>query len=221
VQISIVDLGSGVLYEAALAEQERLLEAVRTGAAPPTLLVLGHAPVLTVGRGLQGRPEGDPAPLEPPAALPEGIPVVRVARGGGITYHGPGQLVGYPILPLADRDLHKHLRRIGRGLIAGLGALGVAAHRRPHYTGVWVGEPSAPRKVASIGIGCRRWVTWHGFALNVGPDLGPLAAIHPCGLEGDVMTSVSRELGREVTLEEAKGRVVPALLRWLGEGLRS
>ncbi len=197
-------LGRAVPYRRALAEQERLLEAVRTGAAPPTVLLLEHAPVITIGRGLQRRPAALEPPAPAPVSWPEGVEVIAAARGGGATYHGPGQLVGYPIVPLRGRDLHAYLRALEGALITASGRFGVRAHRRAHFTGVWVGAPGRERKLASIGIGCRRWVTWHGFALQVGADLGPLVDIAPCGLRGDVMTSLSEACGRSLELDAVR-----------------
>ncbi|GIW72863.1 MAG: hypothetical protein KatS3mg102_2405 [Planctomycetota bacterium] len=117
-------------YGAALALQEQLLQAVAAGTARPVLLLLEHEPVFTVGRGLQRRPPGEPPPRLPPAVLPAGIPRFEVRRGGGLTYHGPGQLVGYPIVPLLDRDLHGYLRRLEAALIEGVAAFGIEARAR-------------------------------------------------------------------------------------------
>ena len=166
------------------------------GAAPDTLLLLEHPPVVTLGRS--ARPEHL---LAPPAALAaRGIELHRVARGGDVTYHGPGQLVGYAIVDLAARgrpDVTAFLRRIEAVLCAALAELGVAAYTRPGWTGVFASPASAgpPRKIASIGIGLRGWVTWHGFALNVSLDPAAFDVIVPCGLREVAMTSVERELG--------------------------
>jgi lipoate-protein ligase B len=122
------------------------------------------------------------------------VDVVEVERGGDVTYHGPGQLVGYPILDLAPLrpDLHWYLRTLEAALIAGLAELGIPAEPRPGYTGVW----TQGRKIASIGIHVKQWVTWHGFALNVTTDLTAFDRILPCGIAGVEMTSVEREGGR-------------------------
>jgi len=175
----------GVLdYARATAWQEALV-ARRIAGGPDALLLLEHPPVYTLGRG------ADPKHLGAAAAGP--IPIVRAHRGGEVTYHGPGQLVGYPIVGLRDHrpDVRWYLRRLEDVLIAALAALGVAAERRTGLTGVWVG----PRKIASIGVALRRWVAWHGFALNVATDVGGFAAITPCGITGVEMTSVAREGG--------------------------
>jgi len=173
-----------VPYDEALAWQEALV-ARRIAGGPDALLLLEHQAVYTLGRGADARFLG--------AAGGGPVPVVRVGRGGQVTYHGPGQLVGYPIIDLrAHRpDVRWYVRTLESVLIAALGDVGIRAERRDGLTGVWVG----PRKVASIGVAIRRWVTWHGFALNVGADLAGFGAITPCGIEGVVMTSVAREGG--------------------------
>jgi lipoate-protein ligase B len=148
--------------------------------------------VLTVGRnGSEGALLADRETLRR-----RGIAVFEVARGGDITWHGPGQLVGYPIFDLSsrDRDLHKFLRRIEEVLIRTLGGYGIVAARSEGRTGVWVGT----RKIASIGIAVRRWVSYHGFALNVDPDLADFGLIHPCGLRGVQMTSMADLRGEDV-----------------------
>jgi lipoyl(octanoyl) transferase len=173
-----------VPYEVALAWQEALL-ARRLAGGRDALLLLEHPPIYTLGRGADPRFLG--------AAAEGGVPVVRVGRGGQVTYHGPGQLVGYPIVGLRDLrpDVHWYVRGLEQTLIDALGDLGIEAARRDGLTGVWVES----RKIASIGVGIRRWVTWHGFALNVGDDLRGFAAITPCGIDGVTMTSVAREGG--------------------------
>jgi lipoyl(octanoyl) transferase len=173
-----------VPYDVALAWQEALV-ARRLDGGPDALLVLEHPPVYTLGRGADARFLG--------VAADGDVPVVRVGRGGQVTYHGPGQLVGYPILGLRDLrpDVRWYVRGLEEVLIDALADLGIAAVRRPGLTGVWVG----PRKIGSIGVAIRRWVTWHGFALNVAPDVSGFAAITPCGIDGVVMTSVAREGG--------------------------
>lgn len=173
-----------VEYARAVAWQEALVARRRAG-GPDVLLLLEHPAVYTLGRG------ADPAHLGDAAG--GAVPVVRAHRGGQVTYHGPGQLVGYPILDLrAHRaDVRWYLRALEDMLIGALGDLGVAAGRHPGLTGVWANG----RKIASIGVAIRRWITWHGFALNVGPDVGGFAAITPCGIAGVEMTSVAREGG--------------------------
>jgi lipoyl(octanoyl) transferase len=185
-------------YEEALDLQE---EIVRCKLAEPQsadeLLLLEHDPVYTMGRN------PDRSSLGQSALLPH--PVVHINRGGQATYHGPGQLVGYPILDLRSRgqDLHRYLRVIEEVLIDALASWDVCGHRSEGLTGVWVGD----RKIASIGVGVRRWTTMHGFALNVRGDLKAFEHITPCGIAGVRMTSVSLEAGLEVSPEEVASRV--------------
>ena len=187
-----------VSFAAALALQEELVaEKIADAAAPDTLLLLEHEPVFTIGR------TPDQTSLREAARLPH--PVVQINRGGQATYHGPGQLVGYPILDLQTRgqDLHRYLRALESLLIATCAAFGVTATRRAGLTGVWIGE----RKLASIGVGVRRWIAMHGFALNVSGPLDGFAHIVPCGIAGVEMTSIERECGRAVAVEEVAARV--------------
>ena len=189
-----------VTFSDALALQEEIVARKTADAsAPDELLLLEHEPVYTIGR------TPDQSSLRDPAHLPH--PVVQTNRGGQATYHGPGQLVGYPILDLRVRgqDLHRYLRGLEEALIALLADYGVAGERSPGQTGVWVG----PKKIASIGVGVRRWISMHGFALNVCGDLAPFSAITPCGLTGVEMTSLSRESGREITVRETADRLIP------------
>jgi lipoate-protein ligase B len=183
-----------VPYAEALALQEARVAEVRAGSAGDALLLLEHPPVITLGRS--ARPENL---LQSPDALAErGVELHEIARGGDVTWHGPGQLVGYAILDLQARgraDVHRFLRDLESGLIDALEKLGLAAEIRSGMTGVFVAPSAPPRKIASIGVGLRGWVTWHGFALNVDPDLAGFEAIVPCGLQGVEMTSLARELG--------------------------
>jgi lipoate-protein ligase B len=183
--------------------QLELLQRRIAGAIPDVLLLTEHDPVVTVGRG---RGLGGAGGLA--------APVVEVERGGEATWHGPGQLVGYPILELPEgrRDLHRYLRDLEQALIDTLAELGVSAARRAGLTGVWVGE----RKIASIGVAVRRWVTWHGFALNVDADLASFRAFRPCGLDPDVMTRLADHLGDVPTLEQVGARAAAHLARVLG-----
>ena len=187
-----------VPYAEALALQENLVaEKIAHPATPDTLLLLEHEPVYTIGR------TPDRSSLRDPAALPH--PLIVTGRGGQATYHGPGQLIGYPILDLKTRgqDLHRYLRALEEMLIAVCAQYGVAGQRREGLTGVWVGE----KKIASIGIGVRRWVSLHGFALNVGGDLAPYRAITPCGIGGVEMTSLEIETGRHLKVADVAGLV--------------
>jgi lipoate-protein ligase B len=157
------------------------------------LLLVEHEPVITLGRGTRV-----PSLPLPRAELERrGISVFEVERGGDVTFHGPGQLVGYPILDLREHreDLHWYLRHLEGALMGALAALGIEAGRNPGLTGVW----TRGRKIASIGIHVKQWVTYHGFALNVSTDLDYFDLIVPCGIQGVVMTSVAQELGRTDT----------------------
>ena len=179
-------------YQPALDLQEKTLAARATAETPDQLLLLEHDHVYTIGR------QRDRSSL---GAAPLPHPVVEINRGGQATFHGPGQLVGYFVFDLQKLtpDLHRFLRWIEEGLIALLAEYNVTAQRREGLTGVWIGD----RKMASIGVGVRKWITMHGFGLNVGPDLSGFESITPCGLSGVTMTSLSRELGREIRVEEA------------------
>jgi lipoyl(octanoyl) transferase len=195
-----------IRYEDALALQEEIVaRKAATPGAEDELLLLEHEPVYTIGR------TPDQSSLRDPAALPH--PVIRINRGGQATYHGPGQLVGYPVVDLRTRgqDLHAYLRLLEEVLITGLASFGIAAAQRENLTGVWVAE----RKIASIGVGVRRWIAMHGFALNVARDLSAFSHITPCGIAGVEMTSIEREIERPVTVREAAEVIAPLLERRL------
>jgi len=177
-------------YGEALALQRDLAARRIAGDLPRDVLILvEHPPVITLGRGFQ--PQHLPAPPEFLAA--RGVELHEVERGGDVTFHGPGQLVGYPIFDLKQHrtDLHWFLRQLEEALIRALDAMGIGGARVAGYTGVW----TQGRKIASIGIHVRQWVTWHGFALNVTTDLSYFDLIVPCGIPDVRMTSVQRELG--------------------------
>ena len=187
-------------YLEGLRLQEEALEARRAGQGVDRLLLLEHSPVVTLGRS--SRPENLLVPREELARRQ--IELHEVARGGDVTFHAPGQLVGYFIVDLdarGQRDVHRFLRRVESGLVSALAELGLAGERIEGKTGVFMErEPGAPgpdRKIASIGIGVRHWITCHGFALNVSMDLEGFKVIVPCGLENVEMTSVVREWGHE------------------------
>ncbi|MEB3330481.1 MAG: lipoyl(octanoyl) transferase LipB [Candidatus Sericytochromatia bacterium] len=171
-------------YQRVHAEQLARVDAIAGGQASEIALLVEHDPVITVGR----RREALGNVLDP-----GDVPVVEVERGGDATYHGPGQLVGYPLLRLGpgEQDLHAHLRRLEGALIAVLAAYGLEAGRCQGQSGVWIG----PRKVASVGVAVRRWVTYHGFALNVDTPLAPFHRLNPCGLPAGVMTTMAEEMG--------------------------
>lgn len=190
----VEDLGR-VPYAVGHALQLERVEARRRDEIPDTLLLLEHPPVITLGRG-----------AEATNVLEAGeIPVVPVERGGDVTLHAPGQLVGYLIRKLEPgaRDLHAHLRLLEELLIRTLAGHGVEGRREAGKTGVWVED----RKIASLGVACRHWVTWHGFALNVAVDLGLFQRINPCGFRASVMTSLDREVTSPPTLDRIRSEV--------------
>jgi lipoyl(octanoyl) transferase len=197
--LSIRWLGRVTFSDALALQEELVARKAADPSLPDELLLLEHEPVYTIGR------TPDQSSLRDVSALP--YPLVQTNRGGQATYHGPGQLVGYPILDLRVRgqDLHRYLRGLEEMLIAVLADYGIAAGRSEGQTGVWIG----PRKIASIGVGVRRWISMHGFALNVSSDLSAFRAITPCGIAGVEMTSVSRECWREVSVREVADRVGP------------
>jgi lipoyl(octanoyl) transferase len=178
--------------------QLELVAARQRDDVPDTLLLVEHPHVITLGRGARREnllAAGD-------------VPVFEIERGGDVTYHGPGQLVAYPIFRLVERDLHLYLRRLEEVIIRTAAHFGVAADRQPGATGVWT-VATPPRKLASLGVAVKRgWVTLHGLALNVSTDLGRFSAINPCGFEAGVMTSLSAALGRPVTVAD----VAPVLV---------
>jgi lipoyl(octanoyl) transferase len=184
-----------VPYAQALSLQRTLAASRITGALPQdVLLLVEHPPVVTLGRAAK-----EQHLLASPELLTRrGVEVFDVERGGDVTFHGPGQLVGYPIIDLKRhrQDLHWYLRQVEDALIRALAVLGIDAGRNAGYTGVWTGE--ATRKIASIGVHARDWVTWHGFALNVTTDLSFFDLIVPCGIQAVKMTSISRELDDDV-----------------------
>lgn len=181
-------------YREAFELQERLVAEVREGMRPETLLLLEHPLVYTMGRsGSEGN------------VLDPSIEVVRINRGGDVTCHAPGQLVGYPIvnLGLRGKDLRRHLRFLEELLIRAAAGFGVTSYRVEGRTGVWTDAG----KLASIGVGVRHWVTMHGFALNVCNDLAAFRRIHPCGIEACPVASLESVLGREVPLAEVSAGI--------------
>jgi lipoate-protein ligase B len=197
-----------VAYDEALRLQSELVARRRAGEIPDTLLLLEHPHVITMGSS------ADAADVLVDAATRQrlGIEVFEVGRGGGVTYHGPGQLVAYPILDLRPlgKDLHDYLRRLEEVLISAAAAFGVEARRRSGLTGVWTDRG----KLAAIGVRVSsQWISSHGLALNVSSDLTYFDTIVPCGIQGESVTSLSRELGRPIDV----GAAVEALI----EGFRA
>lgn len=199
-------LGASVPYDDAWAAQRTLHAAVVTGDAPDTILLLEHAAVYTAGR----RTERAERPLDP------AVRVVDVDRGGKITWHGPGQLVGYPIVRLPDPfDVVAHVRRLEQALIDACADLGLPTTRVPGRSGVWAA--GGARKIAAIGVRVSRGVTMHGFALNCDCDLSAYDAIVPCGIRDAAVSSLTAELGRRVTVTDAR----PVVAAWLGRVLET
>ena len=207
--LEVVEAGM-VPYADALEWQRRLADERISGSLDhDVLLLLEHPPVVTLGRGSHAEH----------VLRPAGIDVVEVERGGDVTYHGPGQLVGYPVIDLRNykQDLHWYLRTLEQTLIQALGFLGIPAETNKGFTGVWT--LGGGRKIASIGIHVKQWVTWHGFALNVTTDLADFDRIVPCGIQGVEMTSVERETGngkRETLWQESMDAVVRGFEKVLG-----
>lgn len=221
----VVDLGRRAYGEALELQREIAGARVRGEIEQDVLLLVEHEPVITLGRSAKdGHLLANPAQL---ARL--GVEVFEVERGGDVTFHGPGQLVGYPIIDLKrhKQDLHWYLRQVEEILIRALGKLGIAAEREPKYTGVW----TQGRKIASIGVHARDWVTWHGFALNVTTDLTYFDLMVPCGIPQVTMTSVERELTERAEgvclavsptlFDDARDAVVEAAASVLGLTARS
>ncbi|MGD7653473.1 MAG: lipoyl(octanoyl) transferase LipB [Verrucomicrobiales bacterium] len=193
-----------ISYQDGLDLQESLVDGILAKTEPETILLLEHEPVYTIGR------LRDQSSLRQAAMLPH--PVFETNRGGQATFHGPGQLVGYPILDLTRRgkDLHEHLRLLEEVLIRTCGHFGVDAGRRDGLTGVWVEN----RKLASIGVGVRKWISMHGFAINITKaSLPPFLAITPCGLDGVSMTCLESEARRPISVREAAAVAREELLR--------
>lgn len=179
--LEIIDLGRRSYEDVYGLQQERLAARIR-GDVPDCVFLVEHDHVVTRGRR-SAVGDADDVPF----------PVVSIERGGEATYHGPGQLVAYPIvfLPEGRRDLHHYLRDLEGAVIRALGSLGIEGRREAGLTGVWIGD----KKACSIGVAVRRWVTWHGLALNVTTDMGAFRSFAPCGLSADVMTKVEDHLG--------------------------
>ena len=197
-KLTVIHLGT-MAYGEALDLQRAVANARISGQiGDDVLLLVEHPPVVTTGRGTKpGHLVASEAQLRA-----RGVELFEVERGGDITFHGPGQLVGYPIIDLKQhrRDLHWYLRSVEEVIIQAMGSLGLPCVRNPGLTGVWTAGPVGGaagrlRKIASIGVHARDWVTWHGFALNVSTDLSFFDLIVPCGISDVTMTTVERELG--------------------------
>lgn len=198
--LDIIDWGP-TEYQAALERQKSLVSLRRTGEVPDTLVFTEHAPVFTIGmrKGAERHLIWNEAQLKA-----KGVQVIHSNRGGDITYHGPGQIVGYPIISLQmQRDLHAYLRDLEEVVIRTLANFGLQTARREGQTGIWLDT----RKICAIGVAVRSWVTYHGFALNVNTDMGQFTGIVPCGITNGTVTSMQTELGKPIDLDEVQARL--------------
>jgi lipoyl(octanoyl) transferase len=195
-------------YKTASELQLRTLHEVADGSLPPTLLIVEHPPVYTVGltRGAEANllEVGD-------------VPIVNVRRGGDVTFHGPGQIVIYPIIPLMPphQDIHKHMRRLEQAAIDTCEHFGLKGVRDERNTGVWVGD----RKICAIGVAAKRWVTWHGMAMNVTTDINYFKRINPCGMDARLVTTMATELNEPPTIKQVSERLIYDLREALQEVL--
>jgi lipoyl(octanoyl) transferase len=206
---SVVDLGTESFRDT-WARQLALVEQRQRGEILDTLLLVEHPHVFTLGRRREA---------EANVLMPGDVEVIGIERGGDVTYHGPGQIVGYPIVLLGDgeRDLHRYLRNLEEAVIATCERFGIRADREPGKTGVWMTTADGlRRKLCSMGIACRKWVTFHGLALNVTSDLGYFRRINPCGFESSVMTSMAEQLGGAIEPAEVRGVLAEELGHALG-----
>jgi lipoate-protein ligase B len=196
--LNILNLGQQA-YDDALDLQHQLVAARRAGRVDDTLVLLEHPPVITLGR----RGNESNILVSPEWLAEQGIQVHRVGRGGDVTFHGPGQLVGYPILDLAQhrKDVRWYVHSLEEILVRTLGGCGIAAGRLPDNIGVWLDERT---KIAAIGVRIQRWITYHGFALNVAQDISLSELIVPCGLVDKEVTSMERILGRAVDMAKVR-----------------
>jgi lipoyl(octanoyl) transferase len=204
--VAVCDLGT-IPYDDALSVQRETVLRLQSGGDEETLYLVEHPHVVT-----RGRNASDSTLLATPEALDaKGVSLVETDRGGDITYHGPGQLVAYPILHLepARRDIRRYVTDIEEVVIEALGDFSIVCHRDRVHRGVWTGR----RKIASVGIRISRWVTSHGFALNVNTDLSYFSLVVPCGIEDCRMTSMAVELGHAVDIADVKESVVRAFSR--------
>lgn len=212
-ELAVVGLGRMPYGEALALQRDLAQRRIAREITRDMLLLVEHPPVITLGRGF--KPEHLATPREFLDA--RGVELFEIERGGDVTFHGPGQLVGYPIYDLSEheQDVHWFLRQLEAALIAALAELGVEVRRNEGYTGVWIGN----RKIASIGIHVKRWVTWHGFALNVTTDLSYFDLIVPCGIAGVTMTTVQKELAERAP-RDLWGRAVDCTVLGFAEVFR-
>ena len=189
-------------YKDAWDRQLELVASRQSGKAPDTLVLTEHHPVYTIG----ARPGAEQHLVWPAQVLSQqGIEVVKTNRGGDITYHGPGQIVGYPIISLQQsKDLHAYLRNLEEVLIRTVAHFGITAYRRDGKTGIWIED----RKIAAIGVAVKTWITYHGFALNVDPDLQHFSGIVPCGITDGSVTSLAKECQNAPLIGQVKAKLV-------------
>jgi lipoyl(octanoyl) transferase len=191
--------------------QKEMVRQRKADEIPDTLLLVEHPPVYTLGRSAK---DDSNLGVGEEYLRSLGAEVFRIDRGGDVTFHGPGQIVGYPILRLKNRDTHRYLRDLEDVIVAVIADYGLEGWHHPDYTGVWVGE----RKIAAIGVKFSSgWITSHGFALNVGTDLSWFDRVTPCGIREFGVTSLERELGKEVPKEEVQEKIVGRFLERFGE----
>lgn len=199
--MKIIDLGL-IAYEKSYSLQRELVTKRRLNEIEDTIILAEHPPIFTIGRS--GSTEN--LLVSPDSLLKKGISVLPVDRGGDITFHGPGQLVLYPIIDLKTRgrDLHKYMRDLEEVTIRLLKGYGITGRRREGITGVWAGD----KKIAFIGVACRNWVMYHGLSININNDLSFFSMIHPCGLKGIKVTSMQEVLGRNISFDDVKNRAM-------------
>lgn len=205
----VVDLGTEPFRET-WARQLALVEQRQHDAAPDTLLLVEHPHVFTLGRRREAAAN---------VLVPGDVEVIGIERGGDVTYHGPGQIVAYPIVLLQadERDLHRYLRNLEDAVIATCARFSLLTDREPGKTGVWMTTRTGMRrKLCSMGIACRKWVTFHGLALNVTADLAYFRRINPCGFEASVMTSMAEQLDTPIDIAEVRGVLADELGKTLG-----
>ena len=215
-EISVRRLGR-VDYQSGLDLQAALVEDRRAGRIGDTLLLLEHPPVITLGAKTRQGPKHIIASEQELAG--QGVTVHETGRGGDVTYHGPGQLVGYPIFDLKpDRcDVHRYVRDLEEALIVALRTFDIEGTRVKGLSGVWIGEPDRERKIAAIGVRISRWITSHGFALNVATNLQHFWLIVPCGIADRAVTSMDAELGRVVPMADVEAAVTSAFNQTFGQ----
>jgi lipoate-protein ligase B len=210
---NLLDLGTAE-YESVLDLQHRLVRKRVAGAIGDTLVLVEHPHVITLGRRADASNVLNAGP----------VPVVRVERGGDVTYHGPGQAVAYPVVSLGERgaDLRRFVRDLEDGVIEALSRYGIMGKHLDKKPGVWVDDAvRGERKIASVGVAVSHWVTYHGVALNVNTDLGHFQRINPCGYGSDVMTSMAQQVRQRVVFEEAKEALAECLSDQFGAGLKA